>query len=47
MRRRRNGGGLIIGLSTSNMMSVGLPGISGAPSTGLVSSAITLTFTGA
>ena len=33
MRRRRNGGGLIIGLSTSNMMSVGLPGISGAPST--------------
>ncbi len=31
MRRRRNGGGLIIGLSTSNMMSVGLPGISGAP----------------
>ena len=33
MRRRRNGGGLIIGLSTSNMMSVGLPGISGAPVT--------------
>lgn len=31
MKRKTGGGGLIIGLSTSNMMSVGLAGISGFP----------------
>ena len=31
MKRKTGGGGLIIGLSTSNMMSVGLAVISGAP----------------